>query len=339
MSHIFLSYSREDAETMRRLRDDLRGRGFKVWTDETLEPGTRSWRAAIEKALEEAACLVVLLSPDAKGSEWVERELGYTDELGKPIIPILVRGEVREAVPIELINAHWADARSDYPGALEDLVRTLHRHVAPKSPPPPVRAAPPTSKPAPASVDPAVRKAKLAEIVQALGNLREAARKAAGTNTLYSLKVGLAEATYSVPPSRIVRPAQSFDSREFGLRTGTAGVDWRSNIARRGLGGGTEGTDQGSDDKCFRLLFTLSEGDAYKDLLTGLGWQRRQLVKGITLRSAGGEPLGTWSKEFSKDDVEGVAGHALAVNESMGLSPGDITVEMKTFSLPDTGTS
>jgi hypothetical protein len=145
--------------------------------------------------------------------------------------------------------------------------------------------------------------------------------------------VGLVAASYNTPSAQIVRPGQAFDSRDFGLRSGTGGVDWRSNIARRGLGGGTEGTSQGSEDETFALSMSLSDGDPHKDLLAGLGWNRRTFPKGILSEGPSGEPLGTWSKKFSKGDTEAVAAHALDVNESMGLSLADVTVERKSFTL------
>ena len=72
MPDVFLSYSRKDVDYMHRLRDDLVGAGLDVWTDESgLEPGSRRWTSLIEEALEQAQCMVVVLSPDAKESQWV----------------------------------------------------------------------------------------------------------------------------------------------------------------------------------------------------------------------------------------------------------------------------
>ncbi len=44
MSHIFISYSREDSEFARYLRAQLESNGFRVWMDEQrLHPGTDWW--------------------------------------------------------------------------------------------------------------------------------------------------------------------------------------------------------------------------------------------------------------------------------------------------------
>ena len=65
-SHIFLSYSRKDKKTMKRVRLELEQRGVVVWTDEGLVPGTESWKREIEKAIQSSQGIVVLLSPHSK---------------------------------------------------------------------------------------------------------------------------------------------------------------------------------------------------------------------------------------------------------------------------------
>ena len=124
---IFLSYSRRDARLMRRLRADLTAEGFDVWTDENLKPGTPSWLKAVEEAIASAMCMIVLLSPDAKKSEWVEKELSTAKMYRKQIIPLLTRGDEKSAVPLILSNTQYADIRSDsdYKRRIRDLARVL----------------------------------------------------------------------------------------------------------------------------------------------------------------------------------------------------------------------
>lgn len=113
---------------MRRLSQDLKANGFDVWIDESgLPPGTPEWTAAIEDAIEDAFCAVVILSPDAKESEWVTREIRYADEQGRSVIPVLASGTARTAIPIELISTQYVDARRDYGSALGLLLTRLHQ--------------------------------------------------------------------------------------------------------------------------------------------------------------------------------------------------------------------
>lgn len=130
MKHIFLSYSRTDAEIMRRVRDTLREEGLLVWTDESLTPGTPSWQSAIEAALENAGCVVALLSPDARKSQWVSNELSFATAQGVTVFPVWVRGEEKDAVPLQLINAQRIDLRSRFLVGMQSLVDAVRDHIS-----------------------------------------------------------------------------------------------------------------------------------------------------------------------------------------------------------------
>lgn len=133
LPHIFLSYSRVDTAVMRRVREDLHIVGLPVWTDETgLEPGTPDWEKAIERAIEQAGCMVALLSPDAKQSKWVAIEISFAEERGISIFPVLLRGEPSGAIPFRLTNYQWIDARSNYNQAIQKLVESIQMHLETK---------------------------------------------------------------------------------------------------------------------------------------------------------------------------------------------------------------
>lgn len=131
-SEIFISYSRRDAQIMRRVRADLIAQGFTVWTDENLPPGTPSWLDTVESSICSAMCVIVLLTPDAKKSDWVEKELSTAKIHKKQIVPLLARGSEENALPLLLSNSHYLDIRqeSDYKKRVNDLskmLRTLQR--------------------------------------------------------------------------------------------------------------------------------------------------------------------------------------------------------------------
>ncbi len=129
--HVFLSYSRKDEQMMRRIRDDLRTNNLHIWVDEDdLAPGTKSWRRTVQKAIEQSGCLAVLLSPDAKESEWVEAELDYAETHGKTIYPILVRGDKTNAAPFGYTLAQWIDiVTKDYDAELQRLINSIRKHL------------------------------------------------------------------------------------------------------------------------------------------------------------------------------------------------------------------
>ena len=125
--HVFLSYSHEDAQMMARIRSALESMGVRVWSDEGLLPGTESWKSTIESKIRDASGIVVILSPSANRSEWVERELDYASVHGVKIFPVLVRGKPGESIPIELINAQWIDLRDEdgFSSQIQKLVLAL----------------------------------------------------------------------------------------------------------------------------------------------------------------------------------------------------------------------
>jgi hypothetical protein len=90
-SHLFISYSRSDQQYARRLAAELRSRGFAVWIDDQIELGERWWREVVQ-AINECAALILLMSPAAAASEWVEKELMLAHNAGKPIFPLLLQG-------------------------------------------------------------------------------------------------------------------------------------------------------------------------------------------------------------------------------------------------------
>lgn len=129
--HIFLSYSRKDSDVMRHVCADLRAAGLTVWTDETLQPGTPSWQIEIENALGNASAMVVILSPDARLSEWVGREIQYAETQNKRIFPVLARGDEREAVPIALIGTQRVNVSADYNAGIRELIAALRTYIQP----------------------------------------------------------------------------------------------------------------------------------------------------------------------------------------------------------------
>ena len=97
--------------------------GINVWVDnEKLVPGTPIWEAEIEKAIFGADATIVILSPDSKASQWVRREISYTERYQKRIFPILVRGNENSSISIRLTNHQYVDIRDNEEMGLEKLM-------------------------------------------------------------------------------------------------------------------------------------------------------------------------------------------------------------------------
>src|SRR5574341_746003 len=91
MQRIFISYSRKDIGFVRKLAEDLEKAGYDVWWDLSDLRGGDDWLRVIPAAIESSAYILVVLSPNAIASEWVEKEYHQALGSGKRIIPIMLK--------------------------------------------------------------------------------------------------------------------------------------------------------------------------------------------------------------------------------------------------------
>ena len=88
MSDIFISYSREDQDKARQLAVVLEEQGWSVFSDVKLRGG-EFFDDTIEKALNEARCVIVLWSKRSVRSSYVRDEATYALESGK-LVPVAI---------------------------------------------------------------------------------------------------------------------------------------------------------------------------------------------------------------------------------------------------------
>jgi hypothetical protein len=72
---VFISYSRDDTATALRLASAIEEGGFSVWWDRKIPLGA-SFDDIIQRALEQARVVVVLLTVRSVKSQWVQYEIG-----------------------------------------------------------------------------------------------------------------------------------------------------------------------------------------------------------------------------------------------------------------------
>jgi hypothetical protein len=89
MSDIFISYKREDQATARQLANALESEGWTVWWDPKLRAGER-FNDVIEKALNEAKCVIVLWSKRSVQSLYVKDEATHALKR-KKLIPVTIQ--------------------------------------------------------------------------------------------------------------------------------------------------------------------------------------------------------------------------------------------------------
>jgi TIR domain len=115
MSHIFISYKREDQATARKLADALEGEGWTVWWDPKLRAGEH-FDDVIEKALNDAKRVIVLWSKRSVESLYVKDEAMYALDHDK-LIPVAIENV---SLPFRFRGVHtlsllgW-DGSKDFP--------------------------------------------------------------------------------------------------------------------------------------------------------------------------------------------------------------------------------
>ena len=88
LGDIFISYSRSDTEFVDQLELDLKKRGYTVWVDRRKLEGGQTWNNEIRQAIKRCQIMLVVISPDAAHSRWVNYEWRYALKQKKSVIPI-----------------------------------------------------------------------------------------------------------------------------------------------------------------------------------------------------------------------------------------------------------
>ncbi len=136
---VFISYASQDGKNYaQRLDYDLRERyGYRTWWDYKQLPGDK-WGEAINRAIDDADAMIVVMTPATRTSTWVRREYQYALKRGKLVIPVQVRKDFGPYDAIADIAAlQWVDVSDDYQAGMLALVARLpHLHLK-KEPPHP----------------------------------------------------------------------------------------------------------------------------------------------------------------------------------------------------------
>jgi hypothetical protein len=90
MNHIFISHSHEDSDFAEILEGRLSQAGFIVWRDVGLRGG-EDWRRGIDQAIKEAFALIVIMTLEAKASEYVTYEWAFAWGAGVKVIPVMLK--------------------------------------------------------------------------------------------------------------------------------------------------------------------------------------------------------------------------------------------------------
>jgi hypothetical protein len=138
---VFVSYAREDRIVANRLAHDLQKVGYRAWTDFDGLVGGDKWKESIDEALRNSTALIVLLTPNAVSSKWVDYEI--TQALGRdhPIVPLLISpckipDKLDQFQRIDFFHLPYDVALSHLQTALLHIVTRDEKHPPPPPPGP-----------------------------------------------------------------------------------------------------------------------------------------------------------------------------------------------------------
>lgn len=122
MSHIFISYSRQDYAMASEFINTLRAEGLDVWIDVNNISLGEKWEKALHNAIKNANCILVFLSPNATESQWIQQEVTLAQKFHRRIIPIIIAGGGTGLEKLPFLNGHTLDARQNKQAVVKHLI-------------------------------------------------------------------------------------------------------------------------------------------------------------------------------------------------------------------------
>jgi len=106
---LYISYARADTALVKsQVVAVLRAANHDPWFDHALIPG-QSWKQQLEEQIERCDALVYAITPNSVQSQWCQWEYRQAVELGKPILPLMLR-EAEFPDNLQALNAtQWVD--------------------------------------------------------------------------------------------------------------------------------------------------------------------------------------------------------------------------------------
>ena len=106
-SYIFVSYAHANKAMVFPLIKQLRDKGYRIWYDEGIDPGTE-WADNIETHLDGAAVMLLFITSQSIASENVKDEIHYAIDEKIPIIPVfLEETELTGGLKLRLKRYQW----------------------------------------------------------------------------------------------------------------------------------------------------------------------------------------------------------------------------------------
>lgn len=127
MAQVYISYSQNNAEAAKKIRDALEAWGHTIWLDDPDETFDRDLAEKLDTGLRESQIFIALLSPSSVKSRTVRREVAVAKSMNKSIIPVLVE-------PLTNISdssgGKYIDATTNMQSAISRLTKAVNAKAA-----------------------------------------------------------------------------------------------------------------------------------------------------------------------------------------------------------------
>ena len=127
MTHLFISHSTKDVDfVLEHLKRPSASLGIDAWCSATDMRLAADWEHQIRQELTRSDWFIVVLSPDAAKSEWVQAETHWALEYKRGrVIPVMARGCDPSDVHIRLGTLQYIDFRTDPDRAWQKLQQII----------------------------------------------------------------------------------------------------------------------------------------------------------------------------------------------------------------------
>ncbi|MEO0983908.1 MAG: toll/interleukin-1 receptor domain-containing protein [Pseudomonadota bacterium] len=122
-SHVFVSYSHSDKDSVWPLVDEVETSGVDIWIDREIEGG-EGWAGAIVRAIKGSGAFCIMCSERAFQSDHVRREIYLADKYKKALVPVVLEdAEMPEDIEYFLIDRQWVRLDACPPGERSERLR------------------------------------------------------------------------------------------------------------------------------------------------------------------------------------------------------------------------
>lgn len=121
---VFISYSHQDIDKVKRFALMLSLYGYDIWMDEKILASGEQYTSKILEGIHDSDVYMVFMSKSSLGSSWVNAEIDFAlrekIERGLIIVPVLLEDV---EIPVALMNINYLDARFSLQGAVKEFAK------------------------------------------------------------------------------------------------------------------------------------------------------------------------------------------------------------------------